>query len=366
MLVLCCMVSCGQPEPDEPTPTPVTPDNPTPPAPDTTAPTITISNGTVNVIAGLEVTVSSSELKIGDESVAVWKDDMSSTCTVELILAPKEGAARAVKTGDKLSEDGTLQLKVTDEADNSAMAEINLTREDSVAPTITVSIVEKNVIAGVTVSVIDNQLLFEDSVAATWTDDYSSTCSVELSFTAEGETASKSVKSGDVLTEAGTLALKVTDDFENKAAAEISLTAIAVYGFENLSQLQLKVDQEADLLEELTFAECVTLGKVEVEADGERIAVSDASKYTPSYPGDCRIILTVSIKDSSIELSSGTLTILPLDYNEPAFQTADLINEQYPWFNNLTQWYKELGYDPAIWNNKKEFVYPHILVSYIT
>lgn len=130
-----------------------------------------------------------------------------------------------------------------------------MTREDSVAPTINISIEEKNVIAGVTVSVIDNQLLFEDSVAATWTDDYSATCSVELSFTAEGETASITIKSGDILMEAGTLALTVTDDFENKADAEISLTAIAVYGFENLSQLQLKVDQEADLLTGLTFAE---------------------------------------------------------------------------------------------------------------
>ena len=70
--------------------------------------------------------------------------------------------------------------------------------------------------------------------------------------------------------------------------------------------------------------------------------------------------------DRILELSSGTLIILPLDYNEPALQAADLINEQYPWFNNLTQWYKELGYDPSVWNNKKRFLYPHILVSYIT
>ena len=90
------MVSCGQPEPDEPTPTPVTPDNPTPPAPDTTAPTITVSRSSVNVIASLEVTVSSSELIIGGESVATWKDDVSSACTIELTLTSKESEARTV------------------------------------------------------------------------------------------------------------------------------------------------------------------------------------------------------------------------------------------------------------------------------
>lgn len=97
MLVLCCMVSCGQPEPDEP-PTPVTSDNPPRPAPDTTAPTITVSKSSVNVIAGLEMTVSDSELSIGGESVATWSDDISSTCTVGLTLTPKEGDARAIKT----------------------------------------------------------------------------------------------------------------------------------------------------------------------------------------------------------------------------------------------------------------------------
>ena len=80
-------VSCGGDEPVEPTP-----------AKDTKAPVITVSTNTVNVIAGPAVTISGSELKIGDQSVASWKDDVSSTCTVALTFTPAEGSARALNS----------------------------------------------------------------------------------------------------------------------------------------------------------------------------------------------------------------------------------------------------------------------------
>ena len=86
-------VSCGGDEPVEPTP-------PTPPTPekDKNAPTITVSASTVNVIAGPAVTISGNELKIGDQSVASWKDDVSSTCTVALSFTPTEGSAKAINS----------------------------------------------------------------------------------------------------------------------------------------------------------------------------------------------------------------------------------------------------------------------------
>ena len=90
---MCFAVSCGGDEPVEPTP-------PTPPTPekDKNAPTITVSMSTVNVIAGPSVTVSGSELKIGDKSVASWKDDVSSSCTVALIFTPAEGTAKTLNS----------------------------------------------------------------------------------------------------------------------------------------------------------------------------------------------------------------------------------------------------------------------------
>ena len=91
------LVSCG-PEPVDPTPpTPVTPVDPTP-AKDTNAPTITVSASTVNVIAGPAVTISGSELKIGDKSVATWKDDKSTSCTIALSFTPTSGSLKPLNS----------------------------------------------------------------------------------------------------------------------------------------------------------------------------------------------------------------------------------------------------------------------------
>ena len=77
-------VSCGGDEPI--------------PAKDTKAPVITVSASTVNVIAGSAVTVSASELRIGDQSVASWKDDVSSSCAVALTFTPAEGTAKTLNS----------------------------------------------------------------------------------------------------------------------------------------------------------------------------------------------------------------------------------------------------------------------------
>ena len=113
--------------------------------------------------------------------MATWKDDVSKTCKAAL-----EFNGQTISSGSKLSEPGKLKLSVTDEAGNTATAEITLTKTDSQAPQVSVVIAEKNVIAGVNVTIQDNQLLFDDAVAATWTDDYSTTCTIEMSLIADG------------------------------------------------------------------------------------------------------------------------------------------------------------------------------------
>lgn len=274
------------------------------------APTITVSMNSVNIIAEPSVTISGDALKIGNDAVASWKDDVSKSCKVELSLTPAGGSVKDVHSGDKLSEEGKLQIKATDDAGNSSTADITLTKADTKAPEIEVKIPEKNVIAGVEVKIEGNQLFFDSEVAASWKDDYSETFNVELSI------AGKKINSGDVLFDAGTLVLSVADEFQNKATAEITLTSVAIYGLENLQGKTLQVDQEVNLLEGLTITEGLTLTKVEIEENGTRNEVAEPKTYTPEYPGTVNIILTLARPDgSTIEVRVDNLTVKRLDYH---------------------------------------------------
>ena len=302
------MVACGGKEPIDPTP-------PTPPTPtvDTKAPVISVSLSSVNVIGGQEVTLGTSELKIRTKTVATWKDDVSKTCKAGLELDGK-----AISSGTKLSDPGKLKLTVTDEAGNSSSTEITLTKTDSQAPEIEVKIAEKNVIAGVKVKVEGNQLFFDDQVAATWKDDYTENCTVELALI-PGEGNQRAVNSGETIIEPGKLTLSVADEFQNKTTAEITLTAIAITGLENLQNLSLQVDQTVNLLEGLTITEGLTLDKVEVEQDGVKGVIPDAKTYTPEYPGTVHIIITLARPDgSTIEFNTDNLVIKPLAYKKLA------------------------------------------------
>lgn len=298
------LVSCGGDEPIDPTP-----------AVDTKAPIITVSMNSVNIIAEPSVTISGDALKIGNDAVASWKDDVSKSCKVELSLTPAGGSVKAVNSGDKLSEEGKLQIKATDDAGNSSTADITLTRADTKAPEIDVKISEKNVIAGVKMTVQDNRLLFDDSVAATWADDYSKTFTVELALTPEGG-ESKPVDSGVTVLDAGKLILTVADEFQNKATAEIVLKADAIYGLESLQNLSLQVDKEVNLMTGLTIAEGLTLQKVEVVQDGARTEIQNPKAFTPEYPGSIDIILTLARLDgSTLEVKGNELTVKELDYH---------------------------------------------------
>lgn len=212
-------------------------------------------------------------------------------------------------------------MTVTDEAGNAASATITLTKEDRSAPTLSVKIPEKNVIAGVTVTIKDNQLFFNGELAASWTDDFTTVCKAELSLTTTDGT--KAIASGDKLSEAGTLKITVSDEFQNAATAEIALIAVAVYGLENLSQLQIKVDEHVDLLQGLTFAEGITLQKVEIVQDDVRTVIDNPNAYTAEYPGGIGIVLTFAKPDGgTLEVSVNDLTIKPLDHS--ALEIVDI------------------------------------------
>lgn len=121
--------------------------------------------------------------------------------------------------------------------------------------------------------------------------------------------------------------MKVTDEAGNHADHDFILTAIAIYGLENLTGRLLQVDQEADLLEGLTVAEGLTLQKVEMIQDDVRTVIENPNSVTFEYPCSIDVILTVAKADGSeIEVCVNDLTVNPLPYN--AVPITDLKPEE--------------------------------------
>ena len=95
---------------------------------DSVPPEILVEINEINVVAGLAVTLDGSQLKIGEQPVASWKDDYSEECEVSMAFAAEEGGqGQAIEPGDALSDAGTLTLTVTDSQGNESKTEIVLT-----------------------------------------------------------------------------------------------------------------------------------------------------------------------------------------------------------------------------------------------
>ncbi len=260
------------------------------------------------------VSVKDNQLLFDQDVAATWTDDISKSCKVELSLVPSGGQSKTINSGDKLEDAGALQLRVLDEAGNSSSAEIKLTLSDTKAPEIEVKISEKNVVAGVKISVQDNQLFFDQEIAATWKDDYSETFTTELYLFVDG-CEPETINSGDVITKAGVFKIHVTDEFGNKSIGEITLLSVAISGLENLQNLSLQVDKEVNLLQGLSIAEGLSLVKVEIEQDGVRSEIPNPKAYIPELPGTVSIILTLAKTDgSTIEVRVDNLTIKGIEY----------------------------------------------------
>ena len=204
--------------------------------------------GEYNVIAGLPVTVSGSDLKIGDAQAASWKDETSQSCKVEITFTPAGGSSKTITSGEKIAEAGKLTVKVTDDAGNSSSKEITLTTIDSVPPEISVAIEEINVVAGLAVTIDGGQLKIGEEPVASWKDDYSEECEIKLFFATEGA-EEQAVEPGSALSNAGTLTLTVTDSQGNESTSEIALTSVAVTGLEALKDSGFQVDSKASLLD---------------------------------------------------------------------------------------------------------------------
>ena len=274
---------------------------------DSKAPVISIKISEMNVISGVEAILKDDELYLGGQVVATWKDDVSKACESTLSLDGK-----AIASGTLLSEAGKLTVTVTDEAGNTASADITLTRIDSFGPQISLLITEKNVIGGTVISIEDNQILLNGEPAAKWSDDYTDVCAIKISFTSADGIASD-VTNGTILSDEGILELVVTDDGGNSSSTSIVLTSVAIYGLESLDQLRLQVDEYVNLLSGISFPEDVKLSKVEIVVDGLRTEIPDPANFSPEYPGTASLVFSLHLSnDSILEVESQTLDILPL------------------------------------------------------
>ena len=212
-------------------------------------------------------------------------------------------------------------------------------------PEIMVLVPEVNVFGGATVVLRDSELLLDEEIIAKWSDKRTEKCKVVLSFN------EKEVKDGDILNEAGTLTLTVTNSQEHSMKAEVTLTCEAIYGMETKT-FRLQVDKETNLLDGLTFAEGVELVKTEIEKDGKRTAIADPEHFTPTTPGIYNIIFTIKDKKGvTTEVKVENLFIKPKEYKEASLTKANMIGGTYAWYNNLQQ-------------TTKDFIYLHLIASY--
>ncbi len=94
--------------------------------PDTTAPEVTVILDQFNVIAGAEVTVSGNNLIVCGQKAASWRDAVTANCAVTLTFTPEKGSARAVQSGETITDAGILTITVTDEAGNTQTTSVKI------------------------------------------------------------------------------------------------------------------------------------------------------------------------------------------------------------------------------------------------
>ena len=190
----------------------------------------------------------------------------------------------------------------------------------------------------------DSSLLIGGEKVAQWKAGSGRIKSVVLAFN------DSTISSGTLLSKKGTLSLTVTNDGDKSASSRVTVTDEAIMGLSKLNGI-LQVDQEVNLTEKLIFAKGVELTKTEIEFEGQRTEIADPTHFTPEYPGLCNLFFSVRKNETVSEVKADSLTIKALEYKEATLNTADMINEKYPWFNNLQQ-------------STKDFIYPHLLSSY--
>ena len=173
-------------------------------------------------------------------------------------------------------------------------------------PTVTLFKTEVNVFGGAKLDIKANQLYIQDEQVASWTDESNTPCKVSVKLNGEN------VNSGDVLEKAGKLSISVTNEHNNTTTKETDL--VVKGATENFTSLNIKVGEEVNLLDGITFVDGVTLVKTEMEVDDQRQTIADPTHFTPKRPGSAILIFTVQAKSGSNMELKYEITIKPMDY----------------------------------------------------
>ena len=181
---------------------------------------------------------------------------------------------------------------------------------DTIAPTVNVSQHDVDITWWKQVRISWNQLYIWDILVASWTDNVTKNCTVELSLNW------KTISSWTIINEWWYLTVKVRDEAGNTKTIDIKLTMNnqLISWLENLQNLNMQVDQEVNLLNWITFWNGASLVKVEIEMDWQTTQITDPNHYTPQYPWLCTIILTVKDKNGNIVTEKVNKNIQALEY----------------------------------------------------
>ena len=341
-------------------------------------PTITSIKSTVDVSKPKKYTIYTDHINIWDERVRNLSDEDLNNCTVSISFK-KEGEEEEFKTvssSDELKYDGTLSAIITDPQWLFNSSNITLEVKNQ-KPTINILKPE-----GVTsqweikvfINKDDNTIVIgdepTDEPAISWTDDRTDNCDISVTFKKKNETESKPVSSWTTIYQKSEeweweLEVVIDDKEWGKNNGKINITKKApdlVNWLENIQSLSMKIDQEVNLLQWVTFSDWTTLEKLEIVVDGKRYPVNYiqqgqwvySANYIPQIPWDYSVILTLNSNWSNPELVVNVnKAVNPLEYNNPTLETVDHIKNYYSWFNNLSP-------------ENQEFIKDHILISYIT
>ena len=213
--------------------------------------------------------------------------------------------------------------------------------KDSIAPTIEINKNEIDITWWKEIKISGNQLYIWDILVASRSDNKSKNCKVELSLNW------KSITSWTTISEEWTLTIKISDEAGNTKNANIKLNITAeqdISWLENIKNLNMQVDQEINILNWITFGNWAELIKTEIELEWEKTEISEPQHYTPEYPWECSIILSIKCKNWEInEYKVDNLTIKPLEY-----KTIEIINikpeEILPivWRDKIQTWDKDV------------------------
>lgn len=324
-------------------------DKPDVPKVDTTAPVIKVLHADVDITGVEEITIRSNALYIGDLLVATWSDNVTTNCRVSMTIN-----GNSISSGSVPIVSGTLTLTVTDDAGNASTATIKLTMKET-HPDITIYHTEVNVYGDVQLGISFDHLTIADELVMAWSDKTTSQCKVVVS---QGDLE---LKDGDWLNEAGTLKVVVTNGQGKSSTGEIELISKPIEGLENLYAAELQVGKETDLLDGLTFVNGASLIKTEIEMDGARSTIDDATRFTPELPGQCNIIFTVQGQDgTTTQVVVENLTIKPMEYNEPSVECKQK-DDIYDYYAPVLD---AVGTDTFNKCFRRDRYYPHILLSY--